>query len=256
MSTALNMHAKVFPRDENVFLDADEIERRIRDNLPNAVVDRWRGDEYVDARLQELIEQRTPEIILASHRRLFGRTLHIEVSYPDWPREHVFAYVSPVTPDCDFDLKLPGPFNLALLQRAAKDVSAALGFRFFLWSERDCGIEIRTVTAPGVNDPVDLVRVEMPSEHYPTLQQTELTNWKTTVCQAVLRWLSGCQQQDKVDRMIEGFDSKEALSGAVADELEAIGPVERTWEYHTEEARQVGITALDHGNWMTILLLR
>lgn len=257
MNIALPTHARLYPTaDDERFIDAHEIARRVQQACPNVVIDWRRGEEWVEASLQELIDRGTPEVILASHRRQFGRTAYISLTYPDWPNQPVYTIVSGIQRELgdSLFLEVTDPFHLDLLKRGAQEFAAALSFEYFLGTSHKSRV-IRTVTTSGRNDPVAFVRWDMPAEHNPTLTLRELTDWKATTRQAVVRWLALCEYKDEIQKITAGFASHAAVADAVVNELEAIAPVERGWAIDIAAMPYKNAILLDHGDWMTILHL-
>lgn len=257
VNVALPMYARLYAKaDDEWFVDAHEIARRVRQACPEAVIDWGRGDAWVEASLQKLIAHGTPEVILESHRHLFGRTVYIAVCYSDWPDQPVFTIVSGIQRELgdNLFLKVTDPFDLDLLKRGAQDFATVLNFEFFLEAAHD-GWAIRTVTTPGRKDPVEAVRWEMPAEHNPTLMLEESNDWKTTTRAAVVRWLATCEYRDQIQKITAGFASHAVFADAVVNELEAIAPVERGWAINIAEAPHKNAILLDHGEWMTIVHL-
>jgi hypothetical protein len=85
--TAPNLTQAAFPLSATLLLPsgnvpeltADQVEAKLRERIPDVVVDRERGNRHVAEGLQRLIENGTPEVICRGHRSLFERTLYVEV---------------------------------------------------------------------------------------------------------------------------------------------------------------------------------
>ena len=256
MSIALPMHAKLVPgADDAWFVDAQEIVRRLREACPQAVIDWDRGEAWVHESLQRLIDHKTPEVILESHHRLFGRTVFISLSYPEWPDRPVYGIVSGIQRglgDALF-LEVTEPFDLDLLKRGAHDFAIALGFEYCLECRRDW--VLTTLSRPGRIDPVEFVRWDMPAHTYPTIELQALTDWKGTLHRSILRWISTSEYQDKIQAILMDFASQAAFADAVLNELQAIAPVERGWAIDVAGAPHQNAILLDHGNWLTLVRL-
>lgn len=256
MTIALPLHARLYPKaDDESFVDAREIARRVQQALPGAVVDWARGDAWVQDSLQELIARGTPEVILAGHRHLFGQTVYISRAYPDWPERPVFTIVSGIQREAGdaLFLKVTLPFDLDLLKRGAADFAAALDFEYCLCCDRN-GV-IRTVTSTGQKDPMEFLRWDLPADIYPTVRLHGLANWKKTIGNAVAGWLGACEYRDKIKTLTEGFASDVAFADAVIRELDAIAPVERGFAIDVTGAPHQNRILLDHEDWMTMVQL-
>lgn len=250
------MHAKLVPgTDDAWFVDAQEISRRLREACPQAVIDWDRGEAWVHESLQRLIDHKTPEVILESHRRLFGRTVFISLSYPEWPDRPVYCIVSGLERDLGdaLFLEVTEPFDLDLLKRGAKDLAAAMGFEYCLECRRDS--VLTTLSRPGGIDPVEFVRWDMPAHTYPTIELQALTDWKGTLHRSILCWIFTSEYQDKIQAILTDFASHAAFADAVRSELEAVAPVQCGWGIDVAEMPYQNAILLSHGRWMTIVRL-
>jgi hypothetical protein len=90
------MRARLFPKNqEGEYLDPKEVVSRIATSMSTVLIDWTRGDQEVDSKLRELIALGTPDVILASHKSLFGRTVYIELSFPEFPNQPIGFFVQP-----------------------------------------------------------------------------------------------------------------------------------------------------------------
>jgi hypothetical protein len=121
------MLASVYPADEKDELQFPEIVSKIAQSMPTSLIDWIRGNKEVDDSLQRLISMGAPDVILESHRSLFGRTVYVEWSFPEFPNRRVKTLLSP---GCRIDIRCVGEDDIELLRHAATRVSSALGYEF------------------------------------------------------------------------------------------------------------------------------
>lgn len=249
------MQACLFPkgaRDLTRALEAchspEEVARRVLQGNPNAVTDWSRGDEMVDARLQDLLSMRAPDVIVASHRLLFGHVVYIELSYPEWPNHSVFTYVYGPAND-GLSLEVSGGFDIKLLIHAAREISQALNYEFELTTDFGWSCEVRSAAHAG-NDPR---RVPLVSCYFTDL--TPLPDWSTTMRGAVLRWLSAHADKPRPNYYVAvAPDSPDVIADAFIELMNSISPVQRGWNVklpeHTHE-----MYLLIHEGWATTICL-
>jgi hypothetical protein len=114
-------------------IHVDEIERRLRSRFPDATFDKAKGDEHIEAQLQELIQQRAPEVILASHRNYFGGVAFVSVASKDWGGASASGYVFSISPPLGdhLVLQLKGVADRLIGDRIAHELGAVFGLEVF-----------------------------------------------------------------------------------------------------------------------------
>ena len=68
------------PEGEGAHLEPDEVLRRIATVFRYIVIDKVRGDRLVQEKYTELLRLSAPDVILLSHRSLFGRTVFVTLA--------------------------------------------------------------------------------------------------------------------------------------------------------------------------------
>ena len=68
---------------EGAHHEPDEVLRRIAPAFRYVVIDKARGDRLIQEKYTELLDMRAPEVILRSHRSLFGRTVFVTLADDD-----------------------------------------------------------------------------------------------------------------------------------------------------------------------------
>jgi hypothetical protein len=79
----------------------------------------------VQAALDKLATTGTPDVILASHKSLFGRTEYVEISFPEFPNQGVHFLVQPYS---RIEITADGDNNIPLLKRAAEKLGALINY--------------------------------------------------------------------------------------------------------------------------------
>ena len=88
------MRGEIYPRDDNdAFLHPKEVASRFACVVPRILIDWRRADDRLQKKLEELIEQGTPDPILAGHRNLLGNTFFFRAEFPDLSNLAVVGWV-------------------------------------------------------------------------------------------------------------------------------------------------------------------
>lgn len=247
---ALPLHAWLSPRRGDR-IDAHQIAERIAAAFLQSVIDWQRGDIAVQDIIDYMTHLGVPEVIIAPVSLQFGHTVHISVSFPQWPG-HVATFLS--QPQACPMIRLDAePFDLAFLKHAALEIADVLGCYCNLQSDILRGIASRTVHG-AIGDPLAAVRWHYDASNFPTIELVELGDWRRIVRDAALRWLA---EKDNVTWRANtraGFDSSAAYADALVAEVEAIGPVARIWSIRVA-APFAGAMLLDQGEWHTSINL-
>lgn len=93
--------------------------RLIAEQIPEVIVDWQQGDEWVAAELERLIATKAPEVILLSHRSMFGNVAHIVMPVGD---KSINFFVGP---NGAIGLKSA---SADLVRKAAIRLSSAIGY--------------------------------------------------------------------------------------------------------------------------------
>jgi hypothetical protein len=116
------------PSEHVLEFTAQEIVRRLLDNFPGMLVDRDKGNELVQRKLDKLIEISTPDVILESHKTYFDNTIYVAISQANWLGARVESFIQSgwfQLGDCvSFDVS--GALDEEILRLVAQDLSRAL----------------------------------------------------------------------------------------------------------------------------------
>jgi len=228
-----------------------EILRRISRAFPEAVIDWERGRQYRLGRIEELIAMGCPEPILLGDRCTVDRTVYVGISFPDWPGNPVYTYVTSLNVELDGLFAKAEHYDIELLKHAGHALSQALNFRFSLAAGHVGTLDTRV--RPGKLDPWQFVCGRYtPSYQAPVLR--ELLDWKRSLHRAVVLYLGQYEQRQLIDELTQGFASYEEFARTVLAELDAISPVQKCWSLD-DEAPFFNAVLLDHGDWMTHISL-
>jgi hypothetical protein len=80
------------------FLHAQTIADRLRKQFPSTLVDWDKGDARVQRRLDDLIANNCPDLILQSQQTCFGHMAYIEICEPHWSGGRASSYVLSMEP--------------------------------------------------------------------------------------------------------------------------------------------------------------
>jgi hypothetical protein len=84
--------------EESPELSADELGQRLLRHFPSTVIDRGRGNEYVQEGLNLLIGLGAPDVILESHRSYFDNVVFASVSEVRWEGAVATSYLHRIWP--------------------------------------------------------------------------------------------------------------------------------------------------------------
>ena len=110
-------------------ISAEELVKRLQCRFPTMLVDREKGNAFVQQRLDQLIALGAPEVILNSHRRYFDNTIYASISPPDWQGVSATSYVHsirmPALEGVDFDVT--DATDETTRDNIARELAGALG---------------------------------------------------------------------------------------------------------------------------------
>jgi hypothetical protein len=237
-------------------LPIEETLRRISCAFPEAVIDWERGKQYRLGRIDELTSMGCPEVILLGDRHIVDKTVYVGISFPGWPGNPVYTYVTPLNVHLDGLIAEADHYDIELLKYAGRALSQALNFRFWLGTGHVGTLD--TQVRPGKHDPQQFVCEfvyggnEPPPDQMPVLR--ELPDWKRSLHRAVVLYLSQYEQRKLIAELTQGFASYEEFASAVLAVLDAISPVQKCWSLDYD-APFGNSALLDHGDWMTHISL-
>ncbi len=111
-----------------VRVSAEELVERLHRRFPAMVVDRAKGNAFLQQQLDMLIAMRVPEAIVQSHQGCFGQTIHVSISDSQWlggmASSYVSSIVNPALQGVDFEIT--GVADETTKNRIARELADAL----------------------------------------------------------------------------------------------------------------------------------
>jgi hypothetical protein len=84
--------------EQTPHMHAEELVRRLQRRFPAMIVDREKGNAYVQEGLEKLITLQAPDVILQSHRSYFENTIYVSISEERWNGARAIAYLQSIYP--------------------------------------------------------------------------------------------------------------------------------------------------------------
>jgi hypothetical protein len=114
--------------EHTVHIPAEELVRRLLRHFPSMMADPRKGDAHVQHGLDELIKLGAPDVILESHKALFGNVIFTSISEPRWNNATATSYLQSMRPGLgdrvSFDVT--GTFDESTLRVVREDLARAL----------------------------------------------------------------------------------------------------------------------------------
>ena len=116
-------------QEEGPILEPKYLISILSQSVPIILVDWVHGDRIVADGLQQLISLHCPEVILDSHRMLFGNTARVQIWFPTFPDEHVSFTVWPLQ---SLELEFSNPHSAAFSTYVANKISSILKYKIHI----------------------------------------------------------------------------------------------------------------------------